>query len=217
MARLPHALLALALLLGGCVSSDDPADPAPVPAAARDGGTDDASATAPSSAASSSPQANGTAPAPAATGGSAANRTASSNGTAEAAAAPNPRAEQVTGHGAVTLKLGTPCDAPDPVPCQPAHEAEPVHLALPEASPATSALNVSWTATTDAAKTLRFDVTDPDGAPLGTMEGESPLLVTLPPDVMRGVKEIVVTVVPATPGVVAKQEFDLALDLTYAA
>jgi hypothetical protein len=76
-------------------------------------------------------------------------------------------------------------------------------------------LTLTWTATSKATEALRFDVAGPDGAPLGSGEGTSPVAVTLPPDVLRGVAEVVVTVMPPTPGAVVAQEFDLLLALTY--
>ena len=214
MRRAAPLLVSLALLLAGCITSstDPPAEDtgAVAPAAIPEGAQD--AAPAPEASSSGGSASNASAPAASAPA-PAANATTPED---EASSAPSePRTVDVEGHGAVTLKVGAPCAAPEPAPCQPAHEAEPVRLALAEKDPSRAVLAITWTPTTAATESLSFNVTGPDGATLGEVAGTGPLVLSLPAEALRGLGEVVVAVVPPTPGAVVGQEFDLVLSLTY--
>lgn len=216
--RRPLVAFLLALsALAGCVGSATPGgDDAGTPAATRDPGPGGEAGEGntpgtPTKPASGNATGNGNG------GGTTtqANSTSTSkNQTPVPPPPPPPRTREVAGEGHVTAKARTPC--PDPAPC-PAleHEAAPVEMALPEPNPYKATLVAAW----DAGQTtaiLTFNVTTAEGVVVAQGEGESPVSLTLPADLLKGTAKLLVAASPPTPGVIAQQDFQLTLSLEYA-
>lgn len=136
------------------------------------------------------------------------------NGTAPPPPAVAPHTREVTGEGHAGLKAGLPCHAP--APCPPVeHENTPATLAIPEKGPSAGSLVVTWEAATETAKNLHFNATASDGTLLGAASGASPLAIALDASLLAAAGEVVVSLVPTEPGLVAQQDYAVVLTLRY--